>query len=185
MNWKYNLSKVLSESEYTDIEIYAWTNISVSTLSNMRNKKHKHFTCEQFILLMKLLEVPYLTFLEEIFGREYFNDIKKVHFKPNQTQLGEIVAKRYKYEVLPKKELVGATSIKSSRLDYIFTLQDSSTRIEEMTKIEIAFGEEPGTLCMLRFSKIKLNNKTTYEKLIEKQRAYNKKANERRASNNS
>ncbi|WP_028298198.1 hypothetical protein [Olivibacter sitiensis] len=180
MNWQKNLAQTLTDSGYSDIEIYAWTNISVTALSNMRNEKHKHLTCEQFLLLKLLLNKNHKELLEKIFGKRYFDNIKKIEYKPHLTQLGEILKKRYKFEVMPKKELVQASKIKSSRIDYVVETQDSAIHIDEMTTLELAFGEEVGTLCDIRFKNLELNSKNTYERLLTEKRVENAKSNERR-----
>lgn len=185
MSWKKNLAKTLSDSDFSDIEIYAWTNISVTALSNMRNEKHLHLTCMQFLLLKQLLKEDHKGLLYKIFGDKYFDKIKKIEYEPTLTKLGEILKGRYKFEILPKKELVKASHLKSSRIDYIVSTLDDAIRIEEITALELAFGEEPGTLCNLRFKNLKLNSKSTYERLLKEKRKENAKATNGASQNKS
>lgn len=181
MVWKINLSNAITTSGYQPIEICAWTNLAQSKLSNMKNRKHLNFTCEEFISLRLLFKKTHVTFLTEIFGENYFDNIRKIEYHPKLTGLGQLVTERHKFEILPKKELVKNAKLKSSRIDYTFFEDDSKIRIEELTKIELALGETLGSLCNLRFSDVKLNSEEEYQVKLDELREYNRQANERRS----
>lgn len=182
MDWKENLSRVIINSGYQLSEISAWTNIEVPILSNMKNLKYPNFTCKEFILLKLLLKKEHLTFLNEIFGEGYFANINKVFYEPKFTKLGQILKDRYQFEVLPKKEVVENSKLKSSRIDYLIAEEDENIKIEEITKLELTFGEGLGYLCDLRFPDLRINNEEEYQLRLEQIREYNREANYRRKS---
>ncbi|WP_313419320.1 hypothetical protein [Sphingobacterium multivorum] len=182
MDWKKNLSRVIINSGYQLSEISAWTNIEVPILSNMKNLKYPNFTCKEFLLLKLLLKKEHLAFLNEIFGEGYFNEIKKVFYEPKFTKLGQILKDRHQFEVLPKKEVVENAQLKSSRIDYLISEEDENIKIEEITKLELAFGEDLGYLCNLRFPDLRINKEEEYLLRLEQIREYNREANYRRKS---
>lgn len=96
---------------------------------------------------------------------------------------GKLIKKQYQFEILPKKELVKATRIISSRMDYLLYKDDENIKIEEITQIELALGEALGSLCDLRFPNIKLNNEIEYQNRLEELKKYNRQANDRRKIN--
>ncbi|WP_153848714.1 hypothetical protein [Sphingobacterium paramultivorum] len=180
MDWKKNLSRVIVNSGYQLSEISAWTNIEVPVLSNMKNLKYPNFTCKEFLLLKLLLNREHFAFLNEIFGDGYFNEIKKVFYEPKLTKLGQILKDRHQFEVLPKKEVVENAQLKSSRIDYLISEEDENIKIEEITKLELTFGEDLGYLCNLRFPDLRINKEEEYLLKLEKIREYNREANYRR-----
>ncbi|QQT55349.1 hypothetical protein I6I98_08880 [Sphingobacterium multivorum] len=180
MGWKENLSKIIINSGYQLSEISAWTNIEVPILSNMKNLKYPNFTCKEFLLLKLLLKKEHQAFLNEIFGEGHFDKIEKVNYAPSLTKLGEILRDRHKFEVLPKKEIVENSQLKSSRIDYLIAHEDENIKIEEITKLELAFGEELGCLCKLRFSELKINTEGNYLLKLDQIKEYNREANNRR-----
>ncbi|WP_312789573.1 hypothetical protein [Sphingobacterium sp.] len=182
MGWKENLSKIIINSGYQLSEISAWTNIEVPILSNMKNLKYPNFTCKQFLLLKLLLKKEHQAFLNEIFGKGYFDKIKKVFYEPKFTKLGQILKDRHQFEVLPKKEVVENSQLKSSRIDYLIADEDENIKIEEITKLELTFGEDLGYLCNLRFPDLRINNEEEYFLRLEQIREYNREANYRRKS---
>lgn len=167
MNWKENLARIINESGYTDRQIYAWTGISRSVISNMSNKKHDSLKVDQFVRLRLLLNKDHETFVHEIFGKEHFSDVIIVEKPRNLTQLGRILTDQYSYEKLPKKQLSRATGLTSQRMNYIVEEEDESIKIDELTKIEIALRLPLGTLVKKRFSKIKLNTQRRYESILK------------------
>lgn len=180
MNWKQSLSELINDSGYPDIEIYAWTGIPVATISNMSNKKHKYLTCEQFILFKLLFKETHTGLLAKLFGKNHFDKIKKIEEDLTLTKLGKYFKESHHYEAFPKKKLVDATGLKSSRIDYIFETNDSNIRIDEITKLEIVAGEKLGSLSELLFPAIRLKSDEEYQNLLREQREINKLANERR-----
>jgi len=180
MGWKENLSKTIINSGYQLSEISAWTNIEVPTLSNMKNLKYPNFTCKEFLLLKLLLKKDHFDFLSEIFGEGYFDEITKVIYEPKSTKLGQILKDRHQFEILPKKEVVENSQLKSSRIDYLISGEDENIKIEEITKLELAFGEDLGDLCNLRFPDLRINTEEEYLLRLEQIREYNREANYRR-----
>lgn len=180
MNWKQNLSSIIINSGYQLSEICAWTNIEVPTLSGMKNLKHPNFTCKEFLLLKLLLKKQHTTFLKEIFGEGYFDEIKKVNYTPKLTRLGEILRDKHQFEVLPKKEVVENSKLKSSRIDYLVFQEDESIRIEEITRLELTLGAKFGYLCDLRFPDLRINTEEEYLLKLEQIKEYNREANNRR-----
>ena len=178
--WKLNLAKIIINSGFQLIEISAWTNLEMSKLSAIKNKKHSNLTCKEFLLLKQLFKKNHKTFINEIFGDEHFKNIKQIIYTPKLTQTGLLFRQLYSLEILPKKEIIKATTIKSSRIDYILFKDDEGIKIDELTQIEIALGEELGKLCNIRFSYLKLNNHKDYETKMNELKTYNRKANERR-----
>lgn len=53
-------------------------------------------------------------------------------------------------------------------------------KIEKVTKLELTFGEELGTLCSFRFPDLRINNEEEYLLRLEKIREYNREGNYRR-----
>lgn len=180
MIWKTNLSNIIKNSDYLLSQISAWTNIEVPKLSDMKNKKHPNFTCKEFILLKILLKKQHESFLIEIFGEDFFNNIKCINYTPNLTKIGEILKVRHQFEILPKKEVVQNSFLKSSRIDYLIFQEDENIKIEEITKLELTLGEDIGHLCTLRFPDLRINNKEEYLHNLEQIKAYNREANNRR-----
>lgn len=180
MSWKQNLSSIIINSGYQLSEICAWTNIEVPTLSGMKNLKHPNFTCKEFLLLKLLLKKQHTTFLNEIFGKGYFDEIKKVNYTPKLTRLGEILRDKHQFEVLPKKEVVENSKLKSSRIDYLVFQEDESIRIEEITRLELTLGAKFGYLCDLRFPDLRINSEEEYLIKLEQIKEYNREANNRR-----
>ncbi|WP_166332580.1 hypothetical protein [Sphingobacterium chungjuense] len=180
MTWKQNLSEVIINSGFQLIEISAWTNLDMPKISAMKNMKHPSLHCKEFLILKLLLRKEHSQLIKEIFGADYFEDIRKIVYKPELTCLGKIIKERHQFEILPKKELVKATNLASSRIDYLIEKDDQNIKIEEITRLEIALGEEVGAICNLQFPKIKLNNKKDYQLRLKMLKEYNKRANERR-----
>lgn len=168
MKWKKNLARIIDQSEYSDRQIYAWTGISRSVISNMSNEKHDSLKVDQFVRLKLLLKKEHEAFVYEIFGKEYFSDITSVEKSKTLTQLGKILTDQYSYEKLPKKELSKATGLTSQRINYIMEEEDDSVKIDELTKIELALQVPLGTLVKKRFSKIKLNTQRQYESTLNR-----------------
>lgn len=179
--WKENLSILMDNSGYSDIEMYAWTNIPVATISNMSNKKHQYLTCEQFLLFKLLFKETHVGLLTKLFGKDYFEEINKVEPSENLTRLGGYFRSKYSYEKFPKKKIVDVTAIKSSRIDYIFENSDDNVRIDEITRLEKASGETIGNISNFLFPNISLNTLEDFEKLLSDQREVNKLANTRRS----
>jgi len=180
MNWKQNLSNIIINSSYQLSEISSWTNIEVPKLSDMKNLKHPNFNCKEFLLLKLLLKRQHSSFIDEVFGFNYFDGIKKIEYAPKLTGLGIILKDRYQFEILPKKEVVENSKLKSSRIDYLISQEDESIKIEEITKLELTFGEELGTLCNLRFPDLRINTEEEYLVKLEQIKEYNREANNRR-----
>lgn len=180
MIWKINLSNIIKNSDYLLSEISAWTNIEVPKLSDMKNKKHPNFTCKEFLLLKILFKKQHVSFLNEIFGDDFFNDINSINYSPKLTKIGEILKDRYQFEILPKKEVVQNSFLKSSRIDYLIFHEDENIKIEEITKLELTLGENIGNLCTLRFPDLKINNQDEYLRNLELIKEYNREANNRR-----
>jgi hypothetical protein len=170
MNWKKNLANAIDKSGYSDREIYGWTGMSTSLISNMSTQKHESLKVEQFLKLKLLFKKEHEQFVYEIFGKEYFSSVKTVKQPENLTELGQILTDQYNYEKLPKKELSKASGVISSRIDYIVDSEDSTIKIDEITKLEISMSLPLGTLVKKRFSKIKLNTKKQYEALLKELR---------------
>lgn len=53
-------------------------------------------------------------------------------------------------------------------------------KIEKVTKLELTFGEELGTLCSFRFPNLRINNGEEYLLRLGKIKEYNREANNRR-----
>ncbi|OOG19322.1 hypothetical protein BWD42_05125 [Sphingobacterium sp. CZ-UAM] len=180
MIWKQNLSNIIINSSYQLSEISAWTNIEVPKLSDMKNLKYPNFSCKEFLLLKLLLKKQHSSFIDEVFGVDYFDGIEKIEYAPKLTGLGIILKDRYQFEILPKKEVVENSKVKSSRIDYLISQEDESIKIEEITKLELTFGEELGTLCNLRFPDLRINTEEEYLLKLEQIKEYNREANNRR-----
>jgi len=170
MDWKENLAKIINDSDFSDREIHAWTNISTSVISNMSNQKHESFKAEQFIRLKLLLNKNYEDFVYEIFGKEHFSEVIKIEKHASLTPIGRILTDKYRLEVVSKKELCKATGISSHRITYILENEDETIKIDELTKIELALGLTVGTISSKRFSNIKLNSRKQYETILKKLR---------------
>lgn len=180
MCWRANLAKAIKECKYSAIEIHARTGISTTTISNMQNKLHESFLCSQFILLRLLLENSHNDFLNTIFGTDYFHETKELQIDNDLNPMGQYFRDNYHYECFSKKKLVDATKLVSSRIDYIFTKNLNSIKIDEITKLDIAAGKDIGFFSDMFFADIKLNSDEEYEKLLKIQRNKNKGANSRR-----
>lgn len=170
VNWKEKLSKIITHSSYSDREISAWTNISPSVISNMKNKKLEAFHVEQFIKLALLFEKDYQEFITELYGYEPFDNIDVIDDNKNLTELGIILKNKYQYEVITKKSLCKATGLSPARINYIIWKEDQSIKLDEIIKIEIALGIPITTLIKSRFHNIKINNKTKYLKRLKQLR---------------
>jgi|SRR5690606_6957103 len=168
MNWKENLAKMINESGYSDRQIFAWTGISTPVISHMSNQKHDSLKVDQFIKLKLLFKKNHEDFVYEIFGEQYFSNVKQVAGRDKLTKLGKILRDQYNYEKFPKKELSRATGLPSSRINYIVEEEDETIKIDELTKIELALDLPLGTLVKKRFSKIKLNTQRQYEAALKK-----------------
>lgn len=182
--WKENLLMLMDNSGYSDIEMYAWTNIPVATISNMSNKKHQYLTCEQFLLFKLLFKETHVGLLIKLFGKDYFKEINKVEPTEKLTRLGSYFRNKYSYEKFQKKKIIDVTAIKSSRIDYIFENSDDNVRIDEITRLEKASGEAIGNISNILFPNISLNSPEDFENLLSKQREVNKLANIRRNKKN-
>lgn len=170
VNWKEKLSKIITDSGYSDREISAWTNISPSVISNMKNKKLKTFHVEQFIKLALLFKKDYKEFITELYGGEAFDNIDEIDDNKNLSELGNILKNKYQYEVITRKSLSKATGLSPVRINYIVWKEDQSIKIDEIIKIEIALGIPITTLIKSRFKNIKINNKTKYLKRLKQLR---------------
>lgn len=53
-------------------------------------------------------------------------------------------------------------------------------KIEKVTKLELTFAEELGTLCNLRFPNLRINTEEEYLLKLEQIKEYNREANNRR-----
>lgn len=180
MIWKTNLSDIIKNAEYLLSEISAWTNIEVPKLSDMKLKKHPNFTCKEFLALKILLKKQHESFLTEIFGEGYFNEVKSINYSPKLTKIGEILKDRHQFEILPKKEVVLNSFLKSSRIDYLIFQEDENIKIEEITKLELTLGEDLGRLCTLRFPDLRINTEEEYLHNLQQIKEYNREANNRR-----
>ncbi len=180
MVWKKNLSKAIIESKFPLIEISAWTNLDMPKISAMKNEKHPNLTCKEFLVIKLLLQRDHAQFINELFGPHYFRSVNEAIYKPVLTPIGKIIRTRHQFEILPKKELVKTTTITSSRIDYLIGKDDENIKIEEMTQLELALGEQLGALCDLRFPNIKLNSEKEYQSRLEILKEYNRRANDRR-----
>lgn len=170
MDWKEKLAKIINDSDFSDREIHAWTNISRSVISNMSNQKHESFKTEQFIRLKLLFNKDYEDFVYEIFGKEYFSEVAKIEKRTGLTPIGKILKDKYMFDVVSKKELCKATGISSHRITYIIENEDEAIKIDELTKIELALGLTVGTISSKRFSNIKLNTTKQFETILKKLR---------------
>ncbi|MDR2285584.1 MAG: hypothetical protein LBE37_20390 [Sphingobacterium sp.] len=184
VNWKSNLANALKEIEAQ--ELSARTGIPIYTVRAITSMTHDHLTCEEFILLKLFLKKTHLELLGEIFGIGYFDSVEKIKIQSGFTELGQIISKKYHFGKLPKKELANALEVAPTRIDYLLlekkgaTHQDDNIRIDEISRLEKAFGEELGTLCYKKFGKVKLNNDKEYEKALKEIRKFNNDANSRR-----
>lgn len=169
MNWKKNLAKLIDISDFSDRQIYAWTNITPSVISKISKEKLENLKVEHFIKLMLLFKKDYKQFVFEIFGENYFADVSLINKPEKITPLGTILSKYYHFEsLITKKELSKATGILSSRINYILAIEDATVKVDELTKIELALSLPIGTLAQKRFSKIKLNTPKEYELILKK-----------------
>lgn len=169
MNWKENIAKTIDISDFSDRQIYAWTNITPSVLSKISQGKLDNLKIEYFIKLMLLFKKDYEQFIFEIFGENYFSDVEVINTPEKITPLGTILSKYYHFEsLITKKELSKATGILSSRINYMLTIEDGTIKVDELTKIELALSLPIGTLAQKRFSKIKLNTPGEYELILKK-----------------
>lgn len=184
LNWKHNLANALKNIEVQ--EISARTGIPIHTVRAITSMTHDLLTCEEFILIKLLLKKTHLEFIEEVFGIGYFDNVEKIEIQSGFTELGQIIAKKYHLGKLPKKELAKALEVTPARIDYLLlektgaAHQDDKIRIDEISRLEKAFGEELGTLCYQKFRNIRLNNDKEYEIALKKIRAFNNDANSRR-----
>lgn len=167
IDWKERLSKIITNSGYSDREISAWTNISPSVISNMKNLKFETFHVEQFIKLAQLLKKDYKEFILELYGDKAFDNIEVIESNKKLTELGKILKDKFQYEVITKKSLSKATGLSPARINYIVWREDQSAKIDEIIKIEIALGIPITTLIKIRFQNIKINNKTEYLKRLK------------------
>ncbi|GAA4778041.1 hypothetical protein GCM10023231_00620 [Olivibacter ginsenosidimutans] len=180
MDWKENLKAYLDKSGKTDIEIHSFTNIPPSTLSKIRNKKTEKLSARHFHLLKLFFGEKHLDFLNTIFDINSFDIKEKVSDGITRTSLGKMLHDNYHLEKLTLSSLAEASEVKRERVKYLNYNDDSSISTEELTKIELALGEKPGTLFKKVFKSVKLNSVSKANKLVEEARAYNAKSNDRR-----
>lgn len=183
MDWKENLRTYLDKSGKSDIEIHSFTNISTSTLSKIRNKKVEKLQASQFHLLRLYFKEEHTRFLDEIFGVANVDIDKKQEQEISRTALGKILNKNYGLETLTITDLAELSEIQRDRLKYLNFKDDSSISVVELTKIELALKLTHGFLFNKLYKKLTLNSESKAKKLMEEQRKYNAKSNERRKGN--
>lgn len=180
MSYIENLKRVLNDSKLSDIEIYAHTNISTPTLSNMRTGKYSIISFEHFSLLKELLKKEHDSFLEELFGSDYFSEIHKFQVDNGLTSLGNLFVKNNIVFNLDEK-IANASKIDLRRIRYLFNVGIQTLSIEEITKIEIASGLKIGTIATPLSKKFKLNTPKVYQqKLKDKQLQNNSSSKKQR-----
>lgn len=183
MDWKENLKTYLDKSGKSDIEIHSFTNISTSTLSKIRNKKLEKLQASQFHLLCLFFKEDHISFLDKIFGIANLSIDEKQVQKISRTALGKILSNNYGLEMLTLTDLAELSEIQRDRLKYLNFKDDSSISVVELTKIELALTLNHGLLFDKLYKKLMLNSASKAKKLMEDQRKYNAKSNERRKEN--
>ena len=173
MPFKKKLITILNKCDLTDIQIHAHTNISTSTLSNMRNGIHNELTLKQFTLLRLLFTYDYNHFLDELYSEDYLNQITPIKKEEGVTDLNKLLVKFHNYKVLTKPKLVNKSDIDPKRIDYLLNTSDESITMEEVTLIELVTGLKKGTIAIPLSKKFKLNTSKVYQQRLKDKQEQN------------